>query len=347
MYFTIPDSFPLMLVLFKFAFIKSILCYLSFFMRPRCVSFMAIVPCVVYVDSPLAEQIRRKLLYQGRLFIFSPRASTIALCQLADKLIREAFGKLPPRKAQYSLPVKEYAAILGELKPKFIHHPTSKECIQAILNEMGCDVEKTYFDVPRMRSSTSDNYLTTGIAYAWHPHRDTWYSAPSCQLNWWIPIYDIEAEDGLAFHSHHWDTPVANDSKIYNYYEWNKTHRAVASQYVKEDPRPLPRPVEAIELEPQIRPICPVGGIILFSGAWLHSTVPNTSGQTRFSIDFRTVQLDDVVAKRGAPNIDSACTGTSLRDFMRASDLSRLPEEVVSLYNDGTEARGDLVYRPG
>jgi hypothetical protein len=29
-----------------------------------------------------------------------------------------------------------------------------------------------------MRSATAHEYLTTGIAYAFHPHRDTWYSAP-------------------------------------------------------------------------------------------------------------------------------------------------------------------------
>ena len=48
-----------------------------------------------------------------------------------------------------------------------------------ILDDFGCDAEKTYFDVPRMRSSTSDNYLTTGIAFAWHPHRDTSLLSPS------------------------------------------------------------------------------------------------------------------------------------------------------------------------
>ena len=197
-----------------------------------------------------------------------------------------------------------------------------------------------------MRTSTSDGYLTTGIAYAWHPHRDTWYSAPPCQINWWIPIYEIDSDDGLAFHPRYWKGPITNDSKRYNYYEWNKEYRPNAAQFLKEDPRPLPRPTEPVEIEPQIRPICPVGGIILFSGAQLHSTVPNDSGKTRFSIDFRTVNVDDLQAKVGAPNIDSACTGTSLRDFLRATDLSRLPEEVVALYDDNTQSKGELLYTP-
>jgi hypothetical protein len=77
----------------------------------------------------------------------------------------------------------------------------------------------------------------------------------------------------------------------------------------------------------------------------LHSAVPNTSGKTRFSIDFRTVHFDDVVAKIGAPNIDSASTGTSLRDFMRGSDFSRLPADVVALYDDKPIEDGDLVFQ--
>jgi hypothetical protein len=196
-----------------------------------------------------------------------------------------------------------------------------------------------------MRTATSNGYLTTGIAYAWHPHRDTWYSAPLCQLNWWMPIYELEPENAMAFHPRYWTQAVKNDSARYNYYEWNRHHRPNASQFIKADPRPLPRPLEPVELDPQIRLLPPVGGLIIFSGAQLHSTVPNTSGRTRFSIDFRTVHLDDVAAKRGAPNIDSACTGTSLRDFLCVSDLSQIPDEIIARYDDGTEGAGDLIYK--
>ena len=84
---------------------------------------------------------------------------------------------------------------------------------------------------------------------------------------------------------------------------------------------------------------------MLFSAAQLHSTVPNTSGLTRYSIDFRTVHLDDVWNKCGAANVDSASTGTTLRDYLRATDFAHLPEEAVTLYFDGTEA--DFVPSPG
>ena len=285
----------------------------------------------VYYDSAALDAVRRQHLYDGQLFVFSPRRSILDFVAFARSMIEDAFGDPDPRIAQDSMAVERYAALLGKLKPTFIHHCKSKRHLQAILEDLGCDLEKTYFDVPRMRSSTSSNYLTTGIAYAWHAHRDTWYSAPSCQLNWWLPIYELQSDNAMAFHPRYWSEPVKNSSADYNYYTWNKLYRGEnVAKLVKEDPRPLPRAVEPIQLDPQIRLICPVGGMILFSAAQMHSSVPNTSGVTRFSIDFRTVHLDDV-ERNGGPNIDAACTRTVMRDFLRGTDFGRLPEDIVAM----------------
>jgi hypothetical protein len=286
----------------------------------------------IYFDIPLSDEKKRELLYRGQLLVYSATPSSLKLVDFARSMAEAAFHPHDPEAAQYELPVERYAAILAELKPKFIHAPQSKECIQGILRELGCDPEKTYFDVPRMRSSTSDDYLTTGIAYAFHPHRDTWYSAPMCQINWWIPIYPIVSENAMAFHPRYWSQGVYNGSAEYNYAEWNRTSRQNAAQFIKEDTRKQPKPEEPMELDPQIRVIAPPGGVLLFSGAQMHSSVPNTSGRTRFSIDFRTVNIDDVIAHRGAPNVDSQCTGTTMGDYLRGTDLAHVPEELFSWY---------------
>src|SRR6202165_358486 len=248
----------------------------------------------VFYDLNVSDDVRRQRLYDGQLFVYSTRASILALVNFAKSMIEDAFGGLDPRTAQKNMAVEHYASLLGKLKPAFIHHPESKRHLRNILEDLGCDLEKTYFDVPRMRSSTSDNYLTTGIAFAWHPHRETWYSAPPCLINWWLPIYEIESDNAMAFHPQYWARPVKNSSAEYNYYTWNKLYRGEnVTKLIKDNPRPLPRATEAMELEPQIRLICPVGGVILFSGAQMHSSVPNTSGVTRFSIDFRTIHVND------------------------------------------------------
>ena len=300
----------------------------------------------VFFDSPVSEEARRRKLYDGQLFVFSPRPASIALCEFARRMIEEAFGAVDPRTAQYRMPVEEYVAIAAPLKPRFIHHPETKKLLRAVVEEYAGDLYKTYVDVPRLRMVTHGGYLTSGVGYAHHPHRDTWYSAPMCQLNWWLPVYEFQAESGMAFHPRYWDRAVKNGSSSFNYYEWNAQGRKNAAQHIKSDTRKQPRPEEPMELEPEIRVVCPPGGVILFSAAQMHSTVPNTSGQARYSIDFRTVNIDDVMAMSGAPNRDSAPVGTSLRDFRRAADLESIPEEAVRLYDGSLPAEGALVFQP-
>lgn len=301
----------------------------------------------IYFDSLQNDEDRRRALFDGRIFVYSPRRSTLDFIVFARGLIEEAFAPLDPEVAQFHMPVERYAEILSTLKPSLIHHPESKRHVANILGDLGADLEKTYFDLPKLRSATSNDFLTTGIAYAWHPHRDTWYSAPQCQVNWWIPLFDIGADNGMAFHPAYWNCGVANNSRDFNYYVWNKQSRgAHVARYLKSDPRPMPRSTEPLALDPQIRLVVPAGGIIVFSGAQMHSSVPNTSGKTRFSIDFRVVNRDDAIKRQGAPRVDEECTGTTMRDYLRCTDYQRLPEELVALYDDSTTDEGEIIYNP-
>jgi hypothetical protein len=286
----------------------------------------------IYVDSQLPDDERRERLYAGDLFVHSPTKSSAELCALARSLSEEAFAPHDPPVAQESMPAEEYAGILANLKPSFIHHPRAKELIRGIFDEVGCDVERTYFDVPRLRTMAHGEYMKAGLALQFHPHRDTWFSAPHTQLNWWLPVYEVEPENSMAFHFRYFDQPVRNSSSIYDYDEWNRTGRQQAAQQITEETRKQPEAEEELELAPDVRVITPVGGALVFSGAQMHSTVPNTTQRTRFSIDFRTVNLDDLANGKSAHNVDAECTGTTLRDFVRASDLAPLDEDIVSRY---------------
>jgi hypothetical protein len=126
--------------------------------------------------------------------------------------------------------------------------------------------------------------------------------------------------------------PVKNSSRVYNYAEWNATSRKIAASQIGTDARVQPKP-EELELDPQIRPLCEPGGIILFSDSQLHSSVPNTSTSTRFSIDLRTVHIDDGAAGVAAPNIDSECRGATMGDYLRCSDLEHVPDSLIAEYD--------------
>lgn len=289
----------------------------------------------LFIDAQIGDEERRRRLYAGDIFIISATDSTRALVALAQEMLASAFPGFDPQTIHKHMTADQVAAILGKMKPAFIHHPECKRLIPRIVKECGADLSKLYFDVPRMRSAYPSHFLSSGIAYAFHPHRDTWYSAPMCQVNWWMPIFPVAPENAMGFYPDYFDRPVKNNSEIYNYYEWNTKNRASAAQHVKSDTREQPKPQQDLNSQ-SMRYLPPPGGIILFSGAQLHETVPNTTDLARYSIDFRTVDFDDVAERRGAVNVDSRSTGTTMRDYMCAADGRPLPEELVSLYDDGS-----------
>jgi len=301
---------------------------------------------IVFSNPDLTDEQRRHRLYDGHVLVYPASRASLAFIEHAQRMIADAFGSVDPQTAQYELQGGDFAALLAELKPKFIHHPESKRLIRELLSEFGCDLDTTYFDVPRLRTSTSNGYLDSGISYAFHPHRDTWYSAPFSQLNWWIPIFPVVPQNVMAFHPRYWSNPLRNGSRRYDYYEWNRTSRQSAAQHIKTDTRDQPKPEEPVELDPQVRVVPEAGGVMMFSGNQLHSTVPNDSGRTRFSIDFRTVDFGDVVSRREAPNVDSECTGTTLRDFLRARDFERIAEDVALTYEGGSPNRPPAAFTP-
>jgi hypothetical protein len=300
----------------------------------------------IYFDPAKNDKIWRDEIYAGNIIILSPTPKMLELIKHARMMIETAYAPIDPQRAHQDLAVEQCVEILSRLKPSFIHDPRTNELIARVLRVFGCSPEKTYQDVPRLRCAFPSYYLTTGIAYAHHPHRDTWYSAPMCQLNWWAPIYEFVFDNGMAFHPQYWNRPVKNGSHDFNYYRWNADGRKNASRHIGHDTRVQPHAEEPLELEPQMGFVVPPGGVIVFSGAQLHSTVTNTTNTVRWSIDFRTVNVDDVAAKRGAPNVDSASTGTSLRDFRRITDLSNVSEHIVAAYDDGVPEGGVTRFNP-
>jgi hypothetical protein len=297
----------------------------------------------VFFDATMSDAERRERLYRGEIFVFSPTPASLAMVELGEEMLWNGFQGRDPRTIHQHLTREQVSEVLVKLKPAFIHHPRCKELLPQLLGEIGCNLDETYFDVPRMRSAYPEHFLTTGIAYAFPPHRDTWFSAPQCQINWWMPMHEITPDDAMAVYPHLFDAPIANNSEVYNYYEWNAKRGEAAKNLLS---RQLVKPTNPAEVTPPgVRYLPKPGGILVFSGAQLHETVPNRTGKCRYSIDFRTVHIDDARARRGAPNVDSRCTGSAIRDYLQGSDpTERLPEDVIESYNDGTEEAGVLVY---
>jgi hypothetical protein len=280
----------------------------------------------LHLNSAFADAQRRQFIFHGDFFVFSANDSMTALCGHAQRMIAEAFAGQDPETAQYNHSVEEFADKIGPLKSRFTNDLRTKELVREILVDFGHDPVETYFDVPRLRVVTSDNFLTSGVGYAYKAHRDTWYSSPQSQINWWLPVFDLASERTLAFYPKYWSQPVQNSSQDFDYGEWIRVGRRMATSQIGKDTRQHPLPTEPIDAAAEMRLVLKSAETVLFSASHLHATVPNSSGKTRFSLDFRTVSLGDLQSKAGSPNIDNRSQGTTLADFLRTSDFAPLTE---------------------
>jgi hypothetical protein len=300
---------------------------------------------IVSTETSWTDDERRQRLYAGELFCIPPRETVKAFTDFAFDMVVRAFGGHDPLTAHNELTVEEYVKILADLKPRFTHHHKSKRLLTEILVDLGADPTTTYFDVPKLRVVPPSDYLSAGLGYNYTPHRDTWYSAPQCQNNWWTPIAGNSAATGMQFHPEFWQRPVPNTSDDFDAYEWNRTARRDAAAYIKDDPRPHPR-LAAGQPDSALRLVGEPGSLLSFSGAQLHSTVPNQTGTARLSVDFRTVNIDDLVACAGPDNVDSHSTGTSIRDYRRVDTGESLPDMVIAQYDQNGSSDGVLVFDP-
>jgi Phytanoyl-CoA dioxygenase (PhyH) len=281
----------------------------------------------IVLNPKYDDQSRRRALFSGEIILYSAIGASELLCRHAKQMALDAFAPRDPEHAQEDMTVDEFVSIVGPLKGRFTNDRRTKELVRNLLIKLGCDAQKTYFDVPRIRIAPHSNYLTAGVSYAYKAHRDTWYSSPFSQVNYWLPVWPVTAQRAMAFYPGYWDGPVANSSDGFDYNEWVSVGRTQAVNQIKVDTRRHPLPLQAFSTAEEVRLCGDTGDTIVFSGAHLHATAPNKSDCTRFSIDFRTLHIEDLVNCSGAPNVDTRARGTTIGDFIRVADFAPISAE--------------------
>ena len=281
----------------------------------------------IVVDPELPGDELRQHLYAGNLVILTRLQALRDFVEYTRDELTRLFRPHDPEHVHEHIDPPEMAKILGAWKPQFIHSEQSRKLVRSVITEAGFPAEGTHYDLPKPRTSFPAGHLTTGVAFAFPWHRDVWYSAPAQQINWWLPIFPVRDDNAMSFDLASFGQAVPNSSDTFDYYQNNAARRSTATQVSREVQA---RPGALNHKPSQELVILPAPGeVLLFSGAQLHASIPNTSGRARYSVDFRTVDVGDLMAGRGAPLADVHCTGTAIRDFINVGDESSFDEETV------------------
>jgi hypothetical protein len=296
----------------------------------------------VMVDPDLQDDALRQAIYDGNLIVLTRLQAVSDLVDYTRQQLIELFKPYEPEHAHEHIEPAEMAKLLGSWKPRWIHSDRSKKLVCDIITQAGLPAEFTHYDVPKPRTSFPVGHLTTGVAFAFPWHRDSWYSAPAQQLNWWLPVFPIREDNSMAFDLQSFGRAVPNTSDTFDYYRNNAKRLTTATQVTQEEQS---RP-GAIDHKPvhELIVLPAPGSVLLFAGAQLHTSIPNTSGLARYSVDFRTVDTRDLLAGRNAPVADAHCTGTAIRDFHNVKDGSSFSEETVTQLFGAPPADAMLVF---
>jgi hypothetical protein len=228
------------------------------------------------------------------------------------------FKEVPPLLEVVS--AAEEVAI-DELQRGFRRDPEMKRLFHAALEHVGVDAARTYWDslylrvVPPVDGNGERQIGRIGF------HRDTWSSNVLQQTNWWTTLRPLSAERTIAFYPAYWSRPIANTSAEWDLDAIREQRRAGARD---EDIQIVPEPTEPVDTESELRLVIEPGDFLCFSGAHLHASVPNVSGQTRCSVELRTVNADDIAGNRGAPDLDGGAPMVPLEWFRSMWDGSPL-----------------------
>lgn len=291
------------------------------------------------MNRVMSDDDRRRQIFNGAFFLYSAPFAGQRMIQWAHTLIDEAFDSVAnPRRAHKEMSVEQFAAVASRLKSRFTNDDQTKALCQQLIMSMGVDPKRTYFDLPRLRVIPPRDYLASGVSYNYAPHRDTWYAHPTQLINYWIPIFDVEPDTVMSMYVDFFKRPVKNASIDWDYDNWVKNARFAAANNIKKEDRSHPLPLEDVTGSADLRIVQNPGDVFMFSTCQLHASVPNASESIRFSYDLRTINVDDLLHNRGPENIDSGATGSTLKDFLRVSDLVPLDAEMIAAARDSSPA---------
>jgi len=270
----------------------------------------------LHVSGPLDDERRGRLVHAGDLLVFPAVPPLAAFCDRAEELIRDALGPHDPTTAQSAMARDDFLAAVTALQRRYREDRTQADLLRSALEYAGVDTDRTCWDHPYLRvlpSTPLDSRRTGGLG----AHRDTWSSNVYAQTNWWTPIFPLTAGRTIAFYPAYWASPLANTSAEWDLEVLRAQGRAALPL--------VPEATEPVDTSAELRVVVAPGDLLCFSGAHLHASVPNATDVTRFSVEVRSVHVDDVRSGRGAPNVDGAAPRVALEWFARMADATPLP----------------------
>ena len=275
-------------------------------------------------DLPASNEDLRTALYAGDVFRLPPSDASRHVVADSVEAVEAELGT-DMRHAQFRLGDEDFFAAVGRLRKQLYTTEPFHDLLRQMLRDAAFDPARIAFDPFRLRVVAHKGFEDPRAAPIYYAHRDTWYAHSQAEITWWIPLHDVTEAETFAFYPDWFARPVGNNSEEFDHDRWTKHGPSlrIGWQDARHGASHL-YPGHVGDLEPGtvVSFAAKEAEVVLFAGSHFHQTRKNSTGRTRFSIDFRSVHLDDHAAGRGAPNVDNRSTGSALGDYTISTDSS-------------------------
>ena len=256
-------------------------------------------------SPPLTSSEIRQRVFDGDILSFSPPSMQVLLSHVKG-VIRETFECDSPPHAYQQYNHEEFLK-RAETAQKIVNGEACKKLFGATLSELGMPPQDLFWDTLGLRISppvqNEEDMKKRGFRSHVGVHRDTWGAGFQSQVNWWCPLYPLSAKRTMGFYPSYWHRPLSNSTADWSFKEFLKSRKEAkpghAAKYPSA-PAALAQPDE-----PAVPFMMKVGSLACFSSAHLHGSITNSSSLTRFSLELRTLHLNDLLNNLGAPNVDN------------------------------------------
>lgn len=253
---------------------------------------------VTQIDAMLPSQEIGRRVLAGELIVWRRRPALATLVARADELLRVGLDG-DPLAAEDRLAPEDFIKRVRRLRAAVKADPTINAAFKTALVECGLDAADCYWDPLQLRVVPGRESHHARRILPLPAHRDNWGSNIAQQINWWSPLYSIARTRTILFYPAYFARAVGNSSATWDFEELKRLMtEGKADQYPV-----LPVLTEELPEHAALPVVLEPGDMLAFSGQHLHGSVA-TDGQTRFSIESRTVNLGHRDAGLAAPNVD-------------------------------------------
>jgi hypothetical protein len=269
---------------------------------------------------PETNEALRRAIYGGEIFLLAPTAASRDLVAEINALLVDAFPEVDdPRDAAAVLGDALHFERIGAIRRTLFCEPLFHRRVREVAEALGFAPDRVAFDPIRLRVVGHRGAENPRARAVYTPHRDTWYAHSQSAIAWWIPLHDAPEDQTFVFYPQRFAAPVANDSERFTYTSWIARGWDLKIGWQRRDAgleAHYPGALGGDDWGPEVGFAATRAQNLLFAGAQFHRTRDHAGGRTRFSLDFRIVDLGDHQRGGGAPNADNRSVGSAVVDYV-------------------------------